>query len=68
MTDKKSRSVDPFLLSSATAVISTTVTAPLERVKLLVQTQGEIVIAGRLSEPYNGVIDCALRTYRTEGI
>jgi solute carrier family 25 (mitochondrial adenine nucleotide translocator), member 4/5/6/31 len=57
-----------FALSGVAAVISKTAAAPIERVKLLVQNQGEMIKAGRLDKPYNGVIDCTLRTARTEGI
>lgn len=57
-----------FGLSGAAAIISKTAAAPIERVKLLVQNQDEMIKAGRLSEPYKGVIDCTLRTYRTEGV
>ena len=56
-----------FGLSGAAAIISKTAAAPIERVKLLVQNQDEMIKAGRLTEPYKGVIDCTLRTYRTEG-
>ena len=56
-----------FALSGAAAVISKTAAAPIERVKLLVQNQDEMIKAGRLSEPYKGVIDCTMRTFRTEG-
>lgn len=57
-----------FALSGAAAVISKTAAAPIERVKLLVQNQDEMLKAGRLTEPYKGVIDCTMRTFRTEGI
>ena len=56
-----------FALSGAAAVISKTAAAPIERVKLMVQNQDEMLKAGRLKEPYKGVIDCTIRTYRTEG-
>ena len=59
--------VENFALSGAAAVISKTAAAPIERVKLLVQNQDEMIKAGRLSEPYKGVIDCTVRTFRTEG-
>lgn len=59
--------VESFALSGAAAVISKTAAAPIERVKLLVQNQGEMIKAGRLKEPYKGVIDCTVRVYRTEG-
>lgn len=57
-----------FALSGAAAIISKTAAAPIERVKLLVQNQGEMIKAGRLDRPYNGVIDCTVRTFKSEGI
>lgn len=56
-----------FALSGAAAVISKTAAAPIERVKLLVQNQDEMLKTGRLTEPYKGVIDCTSRVLRTEG-
>eukprot|EP00918_Siedleckia_nematoides_P004807 GHVU01010676.1.p1 GENE.GHVU01010676.1~~GHVU01010676.1.p1 ORF type:complete len:305 (+),score=36.48 GHVU01010676.1:73-987(+) len=56
-----------FGLSGAAAIISKTAAAPIERVKLLVQNQDEMIKAGRLDKPYKGVIDCTARTFRTEG-
>ncbi|XP_005107474.1 ADP,ATP carrier protein 3, mitochondrial [Aplysia californica] len=57
-----------FALSGVAAVISKTAAAPIERIKLLVQNQDEMIKAGRLSEPYKGVVDCTVRTFRTEGL
>jgi solute carrier family 25 (adenine nucleotide translocator) protein 4/5/6/31 len=57
-----------FALSGSAAIISKTAAAPIERVKLLVQNQGEMIKAGRLDKPYKGVIDCTVRTFKTEGI
>jgi len=57
-----------FLLSGAAAIISKTAAAPIERVKLLVQNQGEMLKTGRLDKPYGGVIDCTVRTFRSEGV
>ena len=57
-----------FALSGAAAVISKTAAAPIERVKLLVQNQDEMLKSGRLTEPYKGVIDCTTRVLRTEGV
>jgi len=57
-----------FMLSGVAAAISKTAAAPIERIKLLVQNQDEMIKSGRLSEPYKGVIDCTTRTFRTEGI
>ena len=68
MSEKKLGFLENFSLSGAAAIISKTAAAPIERVKLLVQNQDEMLKAGRLAEPYKGVIDCTVRTYRTEGI
>jgi len=57
-----------FFLSGAAAIISKTAAAPIERVKLLVQNQGEMLKSGRLKEPYKGVIDCTTRVVADEGV
>jgi len=59
--------VENFLLSGAAAVISKTVAAPIERVKLLVQNQAEMLKQGKISEPYKGIVDCTVKTFRNEG-
>jgi len=60
--------VENFGLSGAAAIISKTAAAPIERVKLLVQNQDEMLKSGRLDKPYGGVIDCTMRTLKTEGV
>merc|ERR1719454_485274 len=50
------------------AGVSKTVAAPIERVKLLVQNQDEMIKQGRLDRPYKGVLDCCSRVMQTEGI
>ena len=57
-----------FALSGVAAVISKTAAAPIERIKLLIQNQDEMLKTGRLKEPYKGVVDCTVRVYRTEGL
>lgn len=57
-----------FMLSGVAAGVSKTAAAPIERVKLLVQNQDEMIKQGRLDKPYNGVIDCTKRVMATEGI
>jgi len=59
--------VENFFISGAAAIISKTVAAPIERVKLLVQNQGEMLKTGRLKEPYKGIIDCTRRVQAEEG-
>ena len=57
-----------FVVGGATAIVSKTTQAPLERLKLLLQNQNEIRILGRLDKPYKGAVDCTVRIYRTEGV
>jgi len=56
-----------FMMGGTAAAISKTVAAPIERVKLMIQNQGAMIAAGRLSSPYRGVMDCFRRTYAEEG-
>jgi len=57
-----------FMLSGVAAGVSKTAAAPIERVKLLVQNQDEMIKQGRLAEPYKGVIDCVQKTLKNEGV
>ncbi len=59
--------IENFALSGVAAVVSKTAAAPIERVKLLVQNQGEMLKQGTITKPYNGVIDCTMQTFRNEG-
>lgn len=68
MSGKQLSFAENFALSGAAAVISKTAAAPIERIKLLVQNQDEMIKSGRLAEPYKGVIDCTKRTFQTEGL
>merc|ERR1711929_35074 len=65
---KKLGFAENFLLSGVAAGVSKTAAAPIERVKLLVQNQDEMIKQGRLAEPYKGVVDCVQKTLRTEGV
>lgn len=58
---------EDFLLGGISAGVSKTAAAPIERVKLLVQNQAEMLKTGRLATPYNGVLDCFRRTIAEEG-
>jgi len=60
--------VENFALSGAAAVISKTAAAPIERVKLMVQNQDEMLKSGRLDRPYTGVVDCTRRILTEEGV
>jgi len=58
---------EDFLIGGVAAGISKTGAAPIERVKLLIQNQDEMIKQGRLKEPYKGVVDCFGRVIREEG-
>ena len=57
-----------FLMGGVSAAVSKTAAAPIERVKLLIQNQDEMLKSGRLSEPYKGIGDCFSRTIKDEGM
>merc|ERR1712142_834946 len=65
---KKLGFFENFMLSGVAAGVSKTAAAPIERVKLLVQNQDEMIKQGRLDKPYTGVIDCTTRVLKTEGV
>merc|ERR1712202_88644 len=67
MVEKKLGFFESFMLSGVAAGVSKTAAAPIERVKLLVQNQDEMIKQG-LDKPYNGVIDCTKRVLQTEGV
>jgi len=56
-----------FLMGGVSAAVSKTAAAPIERVKLLIQNQDEMIKSGRLAEPYKGIADCFARVTRDEG-
>jgi len=68
MADRKLGFAESFMLSGVAAGVSKTVAAPIERVKLLVQNQDEMIKQGRLDKPYKGVVDCTTRVFQTEGV
>jgi solute carrier family 25 (adenine nucleotide translocator) protein 4/5/6/31 len=58
---------EEFMIGGVAAGISKTASAPIERVKLMVQNQDEMIKAGRLATPYKGMTDCFSRVYNEEG-
>merc|ERR1711937_364878 len=68
MSGKQLGFFENFMLSGVAAGVSKTVAAPIERVKLLVQNQDEMIKQGRLDKPYTGVIDRTKRVLATEGV
>jgi len=57
-----------FLMGGVSAAVSKTAAAPIERIKLLIQNQDEMIKSGRLSEPYKGIADCFRRVTAEEGV
>jgi len=56
-----------FMMGGVSAAVSKTAAAPIERVKLLLQNQDEMLKSGRLAVPYRGIGDCFGRVIREEG-
>ncbi|KAG8763742.1 hypothetical protein FRC11_013197 [Ceratobasidium sp. 423] len=57
-----------FMMGGVSAAVAKTSAAPIERIKLLIQNQDEMIKQGRLASPYKGVVDCFRRTYADEGL
>jgi len=57
-----------FLMGGVSAAVSKTAAAPIERVKLLIQNQDEMLKSGRLDRKFNGIGDCFSRTIKNEGV
>ncbi|KAI0432851.1 mitochondrial carrier domain-containing protein [Xylaria sp. FL1042] len=60
--------VADFLMGGVSAAVSKTAAAPIERVKLLIQNQDEMLKSGRLDRRYAGIGDCFKRTMADEGV
>jgi len=56
-----------FSMGGVSAAVSKTAAAPIERVKLLIQNQDEMIKSGRLATPYKGIGDCFSRVIAEEG-
>jgi len=61
-------SAENFALAGISVVVSLTAPAPIERVKLMLQSQNEMLKSGRLDKPYRGIIDCSRRILTQEGV
>ncbi|CAH2072524.1 unnamed protein product, partial [Thlaspi arvense] len=57
-----------FVMGGAAAIVAKSAAAPIERVKLLLQNQGEMVKTGHLTRPYTGLGNCFVRIFREEGV
>jgi solute carrier family 25 (adenine nucleotide translocator) protein 4/5/6/31 len=61
----KTNMVEDFLLGGVAAAVSKTIAAPIERVKLLLQNQGE---QSAITKPYKGIIDVFIRVPQEQGL
>ncbi|CAN1840002.1 ADP,ATP carrier protein ER-ANT1 [Linum perenne] len=68
MNKKSGRFYADFVMGGTAAVVSKSAAAPIERVKLLLQNQGEMMKRGQLRRPYMGIGDCFKRVLREEGM
>lgn len=68
MSSQKLGFTESFVLSGTAAAISKTSAAPIERVKLLIQNQNELIKQGKLQTGFTGVKDCVSRTLYNEGV
>merc|ERR1711916_27139 len=64
---KKLNAVEDFLLGGVAAAVSKTIAAPIERVKLLLQNQGESAAAKAQGE-YKGIVDVFVRVPKEQGV
>ncbi|EDO15884.1 hypothetical protein Kpol_1019p4 [Vanderwaltozyma polyspora DSM 70294] len=67
-TPMKANFLTDFLMGGISAAIAKTGAAPIERVKLMMQNQDEMVKQGTLDRKYEGIIDCFKRTAKTQGV
>jgi solute carrier family 25 (adenine nucleotide translocator) protein 4/5/6/31 len=61
------RALADFAMGGAAGVMAKTGAAPVERVKLLLQNQAEMLRRGSLTRPYGGIADAFARVLREEG-
>ena len=64
MSGKKTNFLEDFMLGGVSAAVSKTVAAPIERIKLLLQNQGE---SSQIKKPYEGIMDCIRRVPQEQG-
>lgn len=68
-TMSSTKMLEDFVMGGTAAILAKSGAAPMERVKLLLQNQGEMLKReGGLSRPYSGIGNCATRVFREEGV
>jgi len=65
---QKSNFFIDFMMGGVSAAVAKTAAAPIERVKLLIQNQDEMIKSGRLAKRYDGIVECFRRTAAEEGV
>lgn len=69
--DPKLGFFEDLLVGGTSAIIAKTATAPIERIeriRLLIKIQYEMIQAGRLDKPYKGVLDWFVRSIQERGL
>merc|ERR1711990_91344 len=64
---QKTNAIEDFMLGGVSAAIAKTIAAPIERIKLLLQNQGESAAAKAQGE-YKGILDICVRVPREQGV
>lgn len=59
--------IEDFMLSGTAAVTSKTIAAPIERVKMVIQNQDEMIKKGTLERKFTGIGDCFMWINKNEG-
>ena len=55
-------------MGGSAAIVAKSAAAPIERVKILLQNQGEMIKTGHLTRSYTGLGNCFVRIVREEGV
>ncbi|CAN7135536.1 unnamed protein product, partial [Brassica rapa subsp. narinosa] len=56
------------MMGGSAAIVAKSAADPIERVKLLLQNQGEMIKTRHLTRSYTGVGSCFVRIFREEGV
>uniref|UniRef100_A0A0D3BYC5 ADP/ATP translocase n=1 Tax=Brassica oleracea var. oleracea TaxID=109376 RepID=A0A0D3BYC5_BRAOL len=56
------------MMGGSAAIVAKSAAAPIERVKILLQNQGEMIKTGHLTRSYTGLGNCFVRIVREEGV
>jgi solute carrier family 25 (adenine nucleotide translocator) protein 4/5/6/31 len=59
---------EDFLLSGTSAVVSKTIAAPIERIKMVIQNEGEMIRRGTIKESFGGIGGATNFILKNEGV